>query len=153
MKNRGGGGGGQINFRLAFVNLLVCGLHPFDIAYSACHVPMLEEGPLGTRSHQPAGDIQFLGSSEYFTQNLVWVWCCICGAIWMTLFIRIEQEVPLRAHTCSWAASHLELVGYVPGRLLGIFALQRNPQGPPLFVIWACRTLDISSAASAILLV
>lgn len=61
MKNTGGGGGRQINFRLAFVNLLVCGLYPFDIAYSACHVPMLKEGPLGTRSHQPAGDIQVPG--------------------------------------------------------------------------------------------
>lgn len=72
---------GQINFRLSFVNLLVCRLFPFDIACSVYSVSLLEEAPPGTRSRQPAGDIQFLGSSGYLVQNLVLVWCCICGAI------------------------------------------------------------------------
>lgn len=71
---------GQINFRPSFVNLFVCRLYPFDIACSVYSVSLLGEAPPGTRSRQPAGDIQFLGSSGYLVQNLVLVWCCICGA-------------------------------------------------------------------------
>lgn len=50
------------------------------------------------------------------------------------IFTHIEQEGPLRARAPGQLANHPELVCYLPGWLLGIFALQRKPQGLPLFM-------------------